>query len=87
MAESGLERWDAALANLRESLEVCIAVGDRDLIGRSFSGLTGALILAGRFQQAIEAARRGLAYFEGDVSVNRVRRTVSNSRRYIASTQ
>ena len=72
MAESGLARWDTALANLRESLEVYIGVGDRDLIARSFSGLTDALIVAGRFEQAIETAHRGLSYLEGDLSVDRV---------------
>jgi tetratricopeptide (TPR) repeat protein len=72
-AESGLDRWEAALANWRESLEVSIGVGNRDLVGRSFSALTDALIYAGRFQDTIEVARRGLAYLEGDVSVDRVR--------------
>ena len=72
-AESGLGRWDTALANLRESLEVNIGVGDTAMIGRSFSDLTDALILAGRFEQAVESARRGLAHLEGEVSVDRVR--------------
>ena len=58
---------------MRESLEVYIRVGDRDIIGRSFSELTDALIFAGRFREAIEVARRGLTYLEGDVSVSRVR--------------
>src|SRR4029077_3371288 len=57
MAESGLGRWDTALANLRESLELNIGVGDTAMIGRSFSDLTDALILAGRFEQAVESAR------------------------------
>jgi tetratricopeptide (TPR) repeat protein len=73
IAESGLERWEAALANLRESLEVYIGVGDRGMIGRSFSELTDALIFAGRFDEAAGTARRGLAYLAGDVSVDRVR--------------
>jgi tetratricopeptide (TPR) repeat protein len=72
IAESGLERWEVALENLRESLEVYIRVGNRDLIGKKFSELTDALIVAGRFDEAAETARRGLAYLEGDVSVNRV---------------
>jgi tetratricopeptide (TPR) repeat protein len=72
MAESGLARWDAAIVNLRESLEACIDIGDRDLIGKGFSDLTDALILAGRFQQAVETGRRGLSYLGGDVSVDRV---------------
>ncbi len=73
MAEAGLELWDTALPNLRKSLEIYIGLGDRDMIGRSFSELTDALILAGGFHQAIETARRGLAHIERDVSVDRVR--------------
>jgi hypothetical protein len=37
------------------------------MIGRSFSELTDALILTGRFQQAIETARHGLAHLGGEV--------------------
>jgi hypothetical protein len=57
MAESGLERWEKALANFRESLEVCIEIGNRDMIGRSFSELTDALLLCGRYQEATGTAR------------------------------
>jgi tetratricopeptide (TPR) repeat protein len=70
-AESGLERWEAALANLREALEIYINLGDREMIGRSFTELTDALTLVGRFQEAAQTARRGLAYLEADVSANR----------------
>jgi tetratricopeptide (TPR) repeat protein len=73
IAESGLQRWDAALANLGEAVEIFINLGDRLMIGQSFSQLTDALILAGRFAQAAETARRGLAYLEGEVSVAKVR--------------
>ena len=73
MAERGLERWDAALANLREALEIYINLGDREMIGRSFTELTDTFIWAGRFQEAAETARRGLAYLQADVSADRVR--------------
>ncbi len=73
MAERGLERWHAALANLGEALEIYQRLGDREMIGRSFTESTDALIWAGRIQQGIEMARRGLAYLESDVSVDRVR--------------
>jgi tetratricopeptide (TPR) repeat protein len=73
IAESGLQRWDAALANLDEVVEISIGLGDREMIGNGVSQLTDALILAGRFPQAAETARRGLAYLEGEVSVARVR--------------
>jgi predicted ATPase len=73
MAEAGLEQWDAALANLCKSLEVYVELGDHDMMGRSFSELTDALIVAGRFQQAIETARHGLAHLGEEVSVARLR--------------
>jgi tetratricopeptide (TPR) repeat protein len=73
IAESGLDQWETALANLRESLEIHIGVGDREMIGRSFSELTDALIMAGRFQDAVETARGGLDYLEGDVCADHVR--------------
>ncbi len=73
MAELGLEHWDDALANLREVLEIYTGLGDREIIGKSYTDLTDALIWVGRNKEAIETARRGLAYLEGDVSANRAR--------------
>ena len=73
MAERGLDQWDAALANLREALEIYINLDDREMVGRSFTELTDALIWAGRFQEATETARRGLAYLQADVSADRAR--------------
>ncbi len=83
-AERGLERWDAALANLGEALEIYLRLGDREMIGRSFTESADALIFAGRIQQGIEMARRGLAYLEGDVSVDRVRLLASLGHAYAA---
>ena len=73
MAERGLEQWDAAIANLREALEIYINLDDREMIGRSFTELADASIWAGRFQEATETARRGLAYLQADVSADRAR--------------
>ena len=73
IAERGLEQWDAALANLNEALEIYITLGDREMIGRSFSDLTAAFIWAGRFQQAAQKALRGLAYLQADISADRAR--------------
>ncbi len=73
MAERGLERWDAAIAHLREVLEIYISLGDREMIGRSFTDLTDAFIWAGRFPEATETARRGLGYLQADISAHRVR--------------
>jgi tetratricopeptide (TPR) repeat protein len=83
-AERGLERWDAALANLGEALEIYLRLGDREMIGRSFTESADALIFAGRIQQGIEMARRGLAYLESGVSVDRVRLLASLGHAYAA---
>jgi tetratricopeptide (TPR) repeat protein len=73
MAERGLDQWDAVLANLREALEIHTNLGDREMVVGSFAKLTSALISAGRIQEAIETAHRGLAYLQEDVSALRVR--------------
>ena len=72
-AERGLERWDAALANLREALEIFIKLNDREKMGKGFTELTDVLIWAGRFQEATETARRGLGYLQNEVSADRAR--------------
>ncbi len=72
-AERGLDQWDAALPHLREVVEIYINLDDREMIGRSFIELTDAFIWAGRFHEAAETARRGLAYLVADISVDRVR--------------
>jgi tetratricopeptide (TPR) repeat protein len=72
LAERGLEGWDAALTNLREALDIYINLDDRKMIGKGFIELTDAFIWAGRFREAVETARRGLAYLGDDVSADRV---------------
>jgi len=73
MAELGVERWDAALASLREVLDIYTNLGDREMIGKSFAELADAFIWVGRFADAGETARRGLAYLGADISPNRLR--------------
>ena len=73
MAERGLDQWDAAIAHLRELLEIYINLDDREMIGRSFTELAAASIWAGRFQEATETARRGLTYLPAEVSADRAR--------------
>jgi len=73
MSELGLERWDAAVANLRDVLDIYTNLGDREMIGRSFAELADALIWVSRFHDASETAGRGLAFLKEDVSANRVR--------------
>ena len=72
-AERGLEQWDAAIGHLAESLELYMSAGDQELISRSFTHLTDALIWSGRFNEAAEAARRGLAEVPSEVSAHRAR--------------
>jgi len=72
-AERGLEHWQAACTNLQEAVEIYITLGDREMIARSCSELSVVLVWAGRLQEAIETAHRGLTYLEGDVSGNRAR--------------
>jgi tetratricopeptide (TPR) repeat protein len=73
MAELSLEQWDAALANLREVLEIYTSLDDREMIGRSFTDLTDTCGSAGRFQEASQTALRGLVNLSADVSVHRAR--------------
>jgi tetratricopeptide (TPR) repeat protein len=72
-AELSLEQWDAALINLREALDIYIALGDREMIGKGFVRLTDALSWLARFREAVETGRRGLAYLKDDVSETRGR--------------
>src|SRR5580704_9425053 len=72
-AERGLDLWDAAIAHLREVLEIYIELDDREMSGRSFTELAAASIWVGRFQEAAETARRGLTYLQGEVSADRAR--------------
>jgi len=73
IAERGLSQWDAAVTNLQEALEIYITLGNREMIAKSCTELAAVLIWAGRFQEATETARRGLAYLEADVSADRAR--------------
>jgi len=72
-AERCLEQWDAAIAHLAEALEIYLSLADREMILRSFKELTAALFFAGRFHEAAEAAGRGLAHVEAEVSADRAR--------------
>jgi AAA ATPase domain len=70
-AERGLERFDVAFASLGEAFEIYITLRDREMIARISTELAVVFVWAGRFQEAIETARRGLSYLEADVSAGR----------------
>jgi tetratricopeptide (TPR) repeat protein len=71
IAERGLEHWDVAFANLEEALEIYIALGDREKIAQSCTELARVYVWAGRFKEATQTARRGLAHLESEVSTDR----------------
>jgi predicted ATPase len=82
IAERGLERWDAAFANLQEAFDIYITLGDREMVARSCSALTDAFFWAGHFKDAAETAARGLAYLEADVDSDRARLLASLGQTY-----
>jgi len=73
IAERGLERWEAACANLEEALEIYITLNDRRMIARACIQLIGVFVWAGRPQEAIRTAHRGLSHLEDDVNADRAR--------------
>ena len=73
IAERGLERWEAACANLEEALEIYITLNDRRMIARTCIQLIGVFVWAGRPQEAIRTAHRGLSHFAADVNADRAR--------------
>jgi tetratricopeptide (TPR) repeat protein len=73
IAERGLERWEASCADLGEALDIYITLDDRRMIARRCTQLIGIFIWAGRPQEAIETARRGLSYLGAELNSDRVR--------------
>jgi len=57
----------------REALDIYLNLGHREMIRRTFTELTDALFFAGRLQETIEEAQRGLVYFQADMTTGRVR--------------
>jgi len=73
IAERGLEDWEAGCTNLQQALDIYISLGDQEMIAKSCTELAVIFVWAGRLQEAIEIARRGLSYLETDVSAHRAR--------------
>src|SRR5215469_9874360 len=68
IAERGREQWDSAVANLGEAFDIYITLGDQQTIARSCTQLIGIFVWAGRLQEAINTAVRGLSYLASDVN-------------------
>jgi hypothetical protein len=60
-------------ANLEEALETYITLNDRRMIARTCTQLIGVFVWAGRPQEAVRTAHRGLSHLEADVSADRAR--------------
>jgi tetratricopeptide (TPR) repeat protein len=73
IAQRGREQWDAAVANLSEAFEIYITLGDQHTIASSCTQLIEIFVWAGRLQEAINTALRGLSYLASDVNSARVR--------------
>ncbi len=73
VAESGLDRRDAAIAHLREALGIYIDLDDRQMIATGYADLTDALTWAAQYHEAIEVARHGLAFLQTNTGPDRVR--------------
>jgi len=76
------------LPTSREALEIYIALGDRERIAQSCTELARVYVWAGRFKEATQTARRGLAHLESEVSTDRAHllailgQVHANARRY-----
>jgi tetratricopeptide (TPR) repeat protein len=73
IAERGLEPWEVSCADLSEALDIYITLDDRQMIARSCARLIGIFVWAGRPQEAIETARRGLSHLGAELNSDRVR--------------
>jgi tetratricopeptide (TPR) repeat protein len=73
IAERGLEHWEAACTNLQQALDIYVTQGDHEMIARSCTELAVNFVWAGRLEEAIETARRGLASLPAEVSAHRAR--------------
>ena len=66
IAERGLEHWEEACTRLQEALDIYITLGDRERIAKTCTELTSTFVWAGRIQEAVRTAHRGLSYLNGD---------------------
>jgi tetratricopeptide (TPR) repeat protein len=72
-ADHGLGRVDEAFVHGSEAIDINVATGDRDLIGRTFVDVVDGLMWARRYPELVEVAQRGLSLLSGEPSPHRVR--------------
>lgn len=72
-ADHGLGRVDEAFAHGSDAIEIHVAMGDRELIGRSVLDVVDGLMWARRYRKVVKVAQRGLALLAGERSAHRVR--------------
>jgi len=66
-----LGRWEEALTDWREALDIYEELGDAEAVGRLSSDITIQLVWGARFVQAFEISRRGLVALGERVSADR----------------
>jgi class 3 adenylate cyclase/tetratricopeptide (TPR) repeat protein len=71
LALRGLGRWEEALADWREALDIYEELGDADAVGRVSSDMVSQLRWAARLEEALEISRRGLTAVGERVSAHR----------------
>jgi class 3 adenylate cyclase/tetratricopeptide (TPR) repeat protein len=91
LALRSLGRWEEALAEWREALDIYEELGDADRVGRMCMDICYQLAWGGRFEESLEIGRRGLAALGEGVSAERCRllgnvgRTLSGAGQYTAA--
>jgi tetratricopeptide (TPR) repeat protein len=90
LALRSLGRWEEALADCREALDIYEELGDAERVGRMCMDMCYQLGWGARFEESIEIGRRGLAALGEGVSTERCRllgnvgRSLSMSGQYAA---
>jgi hypothetical protein len=73
LRSEGVSNGDEAVANLGEGFEIYITLSDQEMIARCCTQLIGIFVWAGRLQEAVDTAVRGLSYLGTDVDNARAR--------------
>ncbi len=71
LALRSLGRWEEALADWREALDIYEELGDAEAVGRVSSDIASQLRWGARFEEALEISRRGLTAVGERMSTDR----------------